>query len=274
MRQYIGARYVPKFADPILHDSTRSYEAFEIVQNAIGDSFTSKKPVPVGIALNNTDYWVSSGNFNAQLADVQNKLNGEIIVIESSFDTLNDGIASKRVDGATFESTGITVDNSIIIGWSAYNHVSNSWWSNDSYPARNTPIKAATFNLSTNLLPAGSTVQQALTGLGDKNIISWCVNWSLADMMVVEVVRKGSSTVYANITNQYTGPLTDTGVLTVFYTDPDIAIDYTKVIEPKLRYDLVLQKTYLQVQSLLTSQYTVGDTFRIMIHKYNNVIQC
>ena len=74
MRQYIGARYVPKFADPILHDPTRSYEAFEIVQNALGDSFTSRKPVPVGVALTDTTYWVSSGNFNAQLAIVENDL--------------------------------------------------------------------------------------------------------------------------------------------------------------------------------------------------------
>lgn len=74
MRQYIGARYVPKFADPILHDSTRSYEALEIVQNATGDSFTSKKPVPVGVALTDTTYWVSSGNFNSQLAEVAGDL--------------------------------------------------------------------------------------------------------------------------------------------------------------------------------------------------------
>lgn len=74
MRQYIGARYVPKFADPILHDPTRSYEALEMVQNAIGDSFTSKIPVPVGVALNNTTYWVSTGNFNSQLANVANDL--------------------------------------------------------------------------------------------------------------------------------------------------------------------------------------------------------
>ena len=74
MRQYIGARYVPKFADPILHDVARSYEAFEIVQNAVGDSFTSKKPVPVGVALTDSSYWVPSGNFNSQLALVSGRV--------------------------------------------------------------------------------------------------------------------------------------------------------------------------------------------------------
>lgn len=65
-RQYVGARYVPKFADPIQWDITRAYEALEIVTN-LGTSYTSKKPVPVGVAISNTEYWVATGNYNAQV---------------------------------------------------------------------------------------------------------------------------------------------------------------------------------------------------------------
>lgn len=65
-RQYIGARYVPKFADPIEWDSTRGYEALEIVTH-LGTSYTSKKPVPAGTAISNSEYWVSTGNYNAQV---------------------------------------------------------------------------------------------------------------------------------------------------------------------------------------------------------------
>lgn len=77
-RQYVGARYVPKFATPVEHDSTRAYEALEIVTH-LGTSYTSKKPVPVGTAISNTEYWVATGNYNAQVeqyrqevANVQN----------------------------------------------------------------------------------------------------------------------------------------------------------------------------------------------------------
>ena len=49
-RQYIGARYVPKFANPIAWDSANSYEALEIVTYN-NTSYTSKKPVPVGVGL-------------------------------------------------------------------------------------------------------------------------------------------------------------------------------------------------------------------------------
>lgn len=66
VNRYIGARYVPKFADPITWDDTRSYEALTIVTQS-GASYTSKQPVPAGIPISNTDYWVCTGNYNAQI---------------------------------------------------------------------------------------------------------------------------------------------------------------------------------------------------------------
>lgn len=105
MRQYIGARYVPKFADPILHDSTRSYEALEMVQNAIGDSFTSKKPVPIGVALTNSEYWVQTGNFNSQLSLLQSEVatiphKKKVLVLGDSY---AQGIGSSKTMGEWIE---------------------------------------------------------------------------------------------------------------------------------------------------------------------------
>ena len=65
-RQYVGARYVPKFSDPIEWNKNNSYEALTIV-TYLNSSYTSKKPVPVGIEITNTDYWVVTGNYNAQV---------------------------------------------------------------------------------------------------------------------------------------------------------------------------------------------------------------
>lgn len=67
-RQYVGARYVPKFADPVEWNSALSYEALTIVTH-LGNSFTSKKPVPAGVDIGNTEYWVNTGNYNEQLND-------------------------------------------------------------------------------------------------------------------------------------------------------------------------------------------------------------
>lgn len=72
-RQYIGARYVPKFASPIEWDNVRSYEAMTIVTH-LGNSYTSKIPVPAGVDIENGEYWVNTGNYNAQVAEYANKV--------------------------------------------------------------------------------------------------------------------------------------------------------------------------------------------------------
>lgn len=73
-RQYIGARYVPVFADPVEWDNVRQYEALTIVTH-LGNSFTSRKPVPAGVDITNGEYWVNTGNYNAQVGEIQNQIN-------------------------------------------------------------------------------------------------------------------------------------------------------------------------------------------------------
>lgn len=65
-RQYVGARYVPTFANPIQWDNQRIYEPLTVV-TYLNNSYTSKKPVPQGVDINNTEYWVLTGNYNAQV---------------------------------------------------------------------------------------------------------------------------------------------------------------------------------------------------------------
>lgn len=80
-RQYVGARYVPKLMGE--WNKALQYEALSIVTH-LGNSFTSKVPVPVNIDITNTDYWVNTGNYNAQVeayrtqtAQVKTDLNNE-----------------------------------------------------------------------------------------------------------------------------------------------------------------------------------------------------
>ena len=64
--QYIGARYVPLFAEPAQWDSSKQYEPLTIVMNN-GNSYTSRQYVPAGIDLTNDAYWALTGNYNAQV---------------------------------------------------------------------------------------------------------------------------------------------------------------------------------------------------------------
>lgn len=69
--QYIGARYVPligrKGESSAIWDNSAPYEPLTVVTYQ-GDSYTSRQSVPAGIAITNTDYWVKTGDYNAQVA--------------------------------------------------------------------------------------------------------------------------------------------------------------------------------------------------------------
>lgn len=66
VREYIGARYVPIFADPLEWDGTKTYEPLTVVLHQ-GNSYTSRQAVPVGIEITNSTYWAQTGNYSAQV---------------------------------------------------------------------------------------------------------------------------------------------------------------------------------------------------------------
>lgn len=106
-RQYIGARYVPMFFEnSATGDSTwaanTSYEPLTVV-TWNGNSYTSKKNVPasVGNPSANSEYWASTGLYNAQVevireeledtkADVNN-LEAQVTELDNKIDTIADG---------------------------------------------------------------------------------------------------------------------------------------------------------------------------------------
>lgn len=84
---YIGARYVPIFSNVNngVWTSTVTYEPLTIVSWQ-GNSFTSKTFVPVGVDISNTDYWVQTGNYNAQVEQYRQ----EVMQLAESLKTAND----------------------------------------------------------------------------------------------------------------------------------------------------------------------------------------
>lgn len=100
-RQYVGARYVPKFANPIEWDAERIYEPLEMV-TYLNNTYTSKKPVPQGIEITNKEYWVITGNYNAQVEQYRQqveamgedvtKLKGDMTNMQVKVDECNDNI--------------------------------------------------------------------------------------------------------------------------------------------------------------------------------------
>lgn len=75
VRQYIGARYAPKFSDVNsgVWSNVYSYEPLTIVKNG-NDYYTSKKSVPVGVAITDTEYWIKTGDYNGAIASLDTRL--------------------------------------------------------------------------------------------------------------------------------------------------------------------------------------------------------
>lgn len=117
VRQYVGARYVPKFADPVTWQSNTAYEAMTIVTYN-NSSYTSKIPVPatVGNPADNDSYWVLTGNYNAQveayrkeITDYQTEVSQSILSLQNLLDA---GYKSAKQYGAVGD--GVTDDTEVL----------------------------------------------------------------------------------------------------------------------------------------------------------------
>lgn len=74
VRQYIGARYVPRVVG--VHNLANEYENLDVVysDSTMGTSYISKKPVPVGVPLTNTEYWTLFGSTTGAITELQERM--------------------------------------------------------------------------------------------------------------------------------------------------------------------------------------------------------
>lgn len=97
VRQYVGARYVPVFADPLEWSDTIGYEPLTVVLHE-GNSYTSRQSVPVGIDIGNATYWAETGNYNAQIEAYRQ----EVLACDGRITANANAIAAEtqaRIDG-------------------------------------------------------------------------------------------------------------------------------------------------------------------------------
>ena len=124
--RYVGARYVPLFADPMEWNSANTYEPLTIVLHE-GNSYTSKQFVPVGVDIDNTTYWAETGNYNAQVEQYRQEVLKYLNSIKFSIGTLtssmelNDPTTNAETletylsQGPVFVDTDVTFNNTLNI---------------------------------------------------------------------------------------------------------------------------------------------------------------
>lgn len=106
--QYIGARYVPLFADPIEWDKTRQYEPLTIVTNN-GNSYTSRQFVPTGVEITNETFWALTGNYNAQIEQYRK----EVIACDGRITAAQTDATNARTDATNALSLAQTNETNI-----------------------------------------------------------------------------------------------------------------------------------------------------------------
>ena len=117
-RQYIGARYVPKFYQNSVDGSTQwesnvVYEPLTYVTLTNGHMYISKKQVPatVGSPVSNIEYWLDIGSYNGFIEELQDEIDDITNVV---IPALQDDIALKQnITDNTLTTTSKTVVGSI-----------------------------------------------------------------------------------------------------------------------------------------------------------------
>lgn len=217
-RQYVGARYVPKFYEynnGVWEENTE-YEALTIVQYH-NNSYTSKKPVPanIGNPQSNTEYWVCTGNYNAQVEHYREEVEEykeDVLEYQNSVEQYHDEYTSNNAD----IYSRITAQNRkyIFIG-SSYNTATHSggWGSK--------VIEKLGLTLGTNCWNSGDsgasfgngrfltqlqTIANTLTAeeknsITDIVVVGDCNDWNVNDGTIGTGVADMESYVFANFPN-------------------------------------------------------------------------
>ena len=121
-RQYVGARYVPKIMGE--WNKALQYEELSVV-TYMGNSFTSKVPVPANVEINNTDYWVNTGNYNAQVEEYRK----EALAAKELANNTNSNLQEFKKNQT---NTNTELNNKIDLTTSALNKLKNDVFDGDT----------------------------------------------------------------------------------------------------------------------------------------------
>lgn len=177
VRQYVGARYVPTFADPIEWQKDTFYEPLTIV-NYNNSSYTSKKPVPVGTGnpAEATEYWALTGNYSGQTQEAIKIANeaketaeGSVKEVKSVQENLTKEISDRKTaDNDILNKISALTNDIILFGdsWLTIDGIASKVFGN-MYTVHNFGVGGALFSGVT------EQVAKASTEL-DTNIINGC----------------------------------------------------------------------------------------------------
>lgn len=155
VRQYVGARYVPFFYEnpdgTNNYNSEAAYEALTIVTYN-NSSYVSVKAVPAGILPTNTEYWILTGIYNAQVEQYRQEVEELSITVADNKTAADTAIANVQTNldtevGKLKAGAYLDVDSSVS---DSSNLVTNA--------AVKTYVDAEATKLDNEILPGSTTI--------------------------------------------------------------------------------------------------------------------
>ena len=169
--QYVGARYVPLFNEPLDWDITKEYEPLTIVYYA-GNSYTSRQAVPKNIEITNEKFWALTGNYNAQVEQYRKEVRAQDARITSNANAIV--TEKKRAEAAErANSDAITAIKSAATGYhieTGYDYGSLSHWKKFTLPRNVFNVDKLSFFLGSSSSVPDQNYAKYISGLGKKAI--------------------------------------------------------------------------------------------------------
>lgn len=142
--QYIGARYVPLFADPLEWDDDREYEPLTVVLHE-GNSYTSRQHVPKGIDISDTDFWAQTGNYDAQVEQYRQEVARLRVSVEANTEAIASEVErAKAAEKANADAIQEEIERATEAEKNIFNQyipVFGDSWSDTGYHEYNWPSK-------------------------------------------------------------------------------------------------------------------------------------
>lgn len=106
VREYVGARYVPLFAEPSEWSIDNEYEPLTIVIHE-GNSYTSRQYVPQGIDIKNGKYWAITGNYNAQVESYRKEVEKVSKDLQAIYYVVDNSMTQDEINKAIADHSNI-----------------------------------------------------------------------------------------------------------------------------------------------------------------------
>lgn len=106
-----------KYADPIIWDITKQYEMNTVVVDGLdGTAYISTRPVPVGVAVTNPDYWTVIFNYGESIADLKSTIAHNEGISTTATEAMHPGNLAYVLGGLYKVTTEMPAGTAYIVG--------------------------------------------------------------------------------------------------------------------------------------------------------------